>query len=93
MKLLNVRLDAADARCAEELRRAGVQISRLVRDAIRSEYAQRLGVRGKRRGPRDIMSQIYAEHPDPPRQPRRRLDLTDRHALRRAIRRRTRRRP
>ena len=94
MKLLNVRLDADDARYAEELRRAGVQISRLVRDAIRSEHAQRLGVRGKRRTPKAIMKQIYAEHPDPPRQPRRRLDLTNRRALRRAVRARlTHRRP
>jgi post-segregation antitoxin (ccd killing protein) len=85
MKLLNVRLDEDDARRAGELRKAGVQISRLVRDAIRAEHDERIGKRRKRKGARDIIARIYAEHPDPPGLPRRRFDLRDRRAVRRAI--------
>jgi hypothetical protein len=85
MKLLNVRLDEEAARQAADLRRAGVKISRLVRDAIRTEHEQRLGARGKTRTVDEIMDRIYAEHPDPPEQPRRRLDLRDRRAVQRAI--------
>jgi hypothetical protein len=85
MKLLNVRLDRDDARRAAELRRAGVQFSRIVRDATRAEYDQRIGKRRERRQASDVLAQIYAEHPDPPGLPRRRLDLRDRGAVRRAI--------
>jgi post-segregation antitoxin (ccd killing protein) len=85
MKLLNVRLDEDDARRAAELRGAGVQISRIVRDAIRAEHDQRIGERRERRRASDVMARIYAEHPDPPGVPRRRLDLRDRRAVRRAI--------
>jgi hypothetical protein len=42
MALLNVRLDEEDARTAAALRRAGVPISTIVRDAIRTEYAKRI---------------------------------------------------
>jgi post-segregation antitoxin (ccd killing protein) len=92
VKLLNVRLDADAARCAAELRRAGVQISRLVREAIRVEHAQRIAGRARRRTAKEVMAQIYAEHPDPPGLPRRRLNLRDRKAVRRVIRERLRRR-
>lgn len=85
MKLLNVRLDTDDARRAAELRQAGVQISRLVRDAIRVEHARHLGAHRNRRTAKQTMARIYAEHPDPPRRPHRRLDLRDRRAVRRAI--------
>jgi post-segregation antitoxin (ccd killing protein) len=85
MKLLNVRLDGHDARLATDLRKAGVQISRLVRDAIRTEHEQRIGKRRKRPPARAIMARIYAEHPDPRGVPRRRVDLRDRKAVRRAI--------
>lgn len=93
MKLLNVRLDSDDARLASELRRAGFPISRLVRDAIRAQHEQRIGKRGKRPRASDVMARIYAEHPDPPGVSRRRLDLRDRLAVRRAIARRLGRRP
>lgn len=85
MKLLNVRLDSADARLAADLRKAGVQISRLVRDAIRAEHDQRIGKRRRRPRARDVMARIYAEHPNPPGLPRQRLDLRDRRAVRRTI--------
>lgn len=93
MKLLNVRLDSDDARRASELRRAGVQISRLVRDAIRTEHDQRVGKRGKRPRASEVMARIYAEHPDPIGLPRQRLNLRDRRAVRRVIVARLARRP
>jgi hypothetical protein len=45
MTLVNVRLEAADIRRVAELRRAGVRISAVVRQAIRAEHEQRLGKR------------------------------------------------
>lgn len=46
---------------------------------------QRTGKRSKRPRASDVMARIYAEHPDPPGVPRRRRDLRDRRAVRRAI--------
>lgn len=85
MPLLNVRLDADDARRAVELRKTGVQISRIVREAIRAEHDRRVGRPRAQRGTAEILSEIYAAHPDPPRPPRRAFDLRDRKAARAAI--------
>ena len=85
MKLLNVRLDDEDARKAVRLRQAGVQLSRVVREAIRAAYDRQLGGRAPRRDPGEIMAEIYAAYPDPPGLPPRRLDLRDRRAVRRAV--------
>lgn len=84
MKLLNVRLDADDTRRVSQLRQAGVEISRVVREAIRAEHGRRVGRRGQPR-PAEVMGAIYAAHPDPPGLPRRRYDMRDRRAARRAI--------
>jgi hypothetical protein len=85
MKLLNVRLDAEDARRAEALKRAGVPLSRIVREAIRAEHERRLGasVRGRRAS--EIMAEIYAAFPDPAGLPARSLDTRNRSQVRRAI--------
>lgn len=90
MKLLNVRLDADDTRLVSQLRQAGVEISRVVREAIRAEHGRRVGRRGRPR-PAEVMAAIYAAHPDPPGLPRRRYDMRDRRAARRAIVRKLRR--
>jgi len=90
MKLLNVRLDADDARLVSQLRQAGVEISGIVREAIRAEHGRRVGRRGRPR-PAEVMAAIYAAHPDPPGLPRRRYDMRDRRAARRAIVRKLRR--
>ena len=84
MKLLNVRLNADDARLASQLREAGVEISRVVREAIRAEHGRRAG---RRRQPRasELMAAIYTAHPDPPGLRPRRYDVRDRRAARRAI--------
>ncbi|MDP3768178.1 MAG: hypothetical protein Q8S13_09195 [Dehalococcoidia bacterium] len=55
-------------------------------------HDRRIGKRNKRLRASDVMARIYAEHPDPPGLPRRRLDLRDRRAVRRAIAKRLRER-
>ncbi|MGH7392578.1 MAG: hypothetical protein ACREM3_24440 [Candidatus Rokuibacteriota bacterium] len=94
MKLLNVRLSPEDARRAAALRKDGVPVSRIVREAIRTAYERRAGGRGGSRRASVVMAEIYREHPDSPERPRAARDLRDRRAVRRAIRTRlARRRP
>jgi len=86
MPLLNVRLSADDARRAAELREDGIQISDIVREAIRAEYLRRRDAHAStRRRPSLIVSEILAALPDPegPRRPV--VDTTDRRAVRRHI--------
>ncbi|HMH50016.1 MAG TPA: hypothetical protein VK548_07265 [Candidatus Acidoferrum sp.] len=83
--LLNVRLSPDDARRAVELRKTGVKISRIVREAIRAEHDRRVKRSRARQATADILADIYAAHPDPPRMPRRAFDLRDRKAAREAI--------
>jgi hypothetical protein len=85
MKLLNVRLGPDESRIVAELRRDGVQISRLVREALHSAYTARQATAGVRRRPSEVMTAIYSEDPDPPGLPRRRVDLRDRGSVRRSI--------
>ena len=92
MRLLNVRLSADDARRAVELRKTGVQISRIVREVIRAEHERRVRQRRAQRRTAEILAEIYAAHPDPSRAARRAFDLRDRRAARRAILRKLRRR-
>jgi hypothetical protein len=85
MALLNVRLDAEDERRAKALKRAGVQLSRIVREAIRAEHERCLGAGAVRGAAREVMARIYAAHPDPPKLRPRRYAIDDRRASRRAI--------
>lgn len=85
MKLLNVRLGPEDARIAAELRREGVRLSRIVREALRAAHAGRRAGRSRRLRASDVMAEIYACLPDPPGLARRRVDLRDRQSVRRAI--------
>jgi hypothetical protein len=85
MALLNVRLDAEDARKVAELRRAGVQISTLVRQAIRAEHEQRVGKRAGGRTAAALVARIYADLPDTPDVVPRGFDLRDRRRVRAAI--------
>lgn len=89
-KLLNVRISDDEAAMARQLRAQGVEMSELVRDAIRTEY----GRRRRRVRPRDVdalLEAIHARHPEPagplPGAP----DVHDRRAFREAVRRRVRR--
>lgn len=85
MAVLNVRLSADDERRAKALKRAGVQLSNIVREAIRAEHERRLGRRSARESAREVMATIYAAHPDPPGLPARRYAVEDRRAARQAI--------
>lgn len=93
MRLLNVRLGPEDSRIAAELRKDGIQLSRVVRDALRAAHSARGGSGRRRRRASDIMAEIYAQCPDPPGLGRRRVDLRDRRSVRRAILARAKRRP
>ena len=86
VKLLNVRLGPEDARRAAALRKDGVPVSHVVREAIRTAYERRPGGRGRGRTASAIMAEIYREHPDPPGRPRAPRAPRDRRAVRRAIR-------
>ena len=85
MKLLNVRLGPEDARLAAELRKHGVELSGVVREAIRAAYSARVRTGEGRRRASEIMAEIYAQIPDPPGLSLPRHDLRDRRRVRRAI--------
>src|SRR5258707_9662519 len=85
MKLLNVRLNEEDARIAAQLRRAGVEISSLVREAIRSEYERRRKHKRDGRTASQIIEEIFAKYPDPPDVPVRDYDVHDAKQARAAI--------
>jgi hypothetical protein len=85
MPLVNVRLSADDARRAAELREDGVQISDVVREAIRAEYLRRRPGKSRDRRPSLVVKEILAALPDPADMPPPAVDPTDRHAVRRHI--------
>jgi hypothetical protein len=91
MTLVNVRLEAEDAQRVRALRDAGIALSTLVRDAIRSEYERRLGHDAKRR-PSTVVHEILAALPDDAdatSAPK--VDARDRRAVRAHIKKRLRR--
>jgi hypothetical protein len=90
MALVNVRLDAEDARRVAELRRAGVRISTILRQAIRAEHERRVGKRVGGRAAAAVLRRIYADLPDTPDVEPRGYDLRDRRAVRAAIEKRAR---
>jgi hypothetical protein len=89
-RLVNVRLDDERVRKAQTLRKRGIALSDVVREAIdeRFEALQRseapLDVRA-------ILLDIFGRYPDPPDLPPRDYDVHDRRAARTAIRRKLRR--
>lgn len=89
VKLINVRLDAGDASKARFLRGEGVEISRIVRNAIREEYERR-HVKKRRRTAKQILEAIYAAHPEPADAPPPVANIHDRRAFRDAVARRLR---
>jgi hypothetical protein len=62
MKLLNVRLSAEDAAMAAALRRQGLEVSGIVREAIRAKYLETM--RGAPADVSESLERIYSEHPD-----------------------------
>ncbi|HEY3237009.1 MAG TPA: hypothetical protein VGJ84_19985 [Polyangiaceae bacterium] len=85
MTLLNVRLGADDTRRVSALRRAGVHLSNLVREAIRAEYERSQLAKRAVHHAAEIMQEIYAECRDPPSLRPRSYDVHDRAAAKRAI--------
>lgn len=84
MSQMNVRLTEDDARMAAALRKTGVSISALVRQAVRAEYERR--VAAKRAGrPSEIVKDVLASLPDPSDLAPRGFSLDDRDAVRRHI--------
>jgi hypothetical protein len=92
MKLLNVRLAPEDARMAAHLKQEGIQLSTVVRDAIRVAYDQRVRLRTRPRRLSSLMEQIYLSVPDRGGRRRPMYDLRDRRSIRRVIVARLRRR-
>ncbi len=65
MKLLNVRLDTEDARKAAALRKDGVEISTLVREAIRAEYQRRGHQHRNGQTAAELVNSLFEKFPDP----------------------------
>ena len=78
-KLVNVRLGPEDAMKVRVLRKRGVELSSLVRQAVRAEYAKRIGV-GSGRDAVAMVREIYSEHPPQKASPRT-FDVHDRRAF------------
>ena len=84
-KSLNVRIDAEDARKIEALRGEGVEISDLVRKAIREEYKRR---HPRPRTPADVeamLRRLYEKYPPSPDEPPRTYDVHNAQEARAAI--------
>src|SRR5262245_38314616 len=90
-KLINVRLSPEDASKAEALKRDGIELSGLVREAIRAEYSRRF-----KRLPTGAelaagLDKLYARFPIPKDVQRPNVDPSDRLAFQQFIRERIKR--
>lgn len=85
-RLINVRLDAERLRKAHQLRKSGVALSDLVREAIDERY-EALRVSGEPGDVHGILARIFERYPDPSDLPPRTYDVSDAKAARAAIRR------
>jgi Arc/MetJ-type ribon-helix-helix transcriptional regulator len=78
---LNVRLSEEDARVVQELKRHGISVSDVVRNALRARAAEALV-------PEDtdaVLEEMFRRFPIAA--PRLRIDVSDRRAVRRVVRR------
>lgn len=85
-KILNVRLGPDDVTMVSELRKRGVELSSLVREAIRAKYLDTVAAT-----PVDVtgvLARIYAEHPE--QDATRPVSVLDRRAFRERVARRVR---
>lgn len=82
-RLVNVRLDAERLRKARALRKRGVALSDVVREAIDERYGQEPSP--SHTDARAMIRRLFDAHPDPPDLPERGYDVHDRAAARRAI--------
>lgn len=85
MKLVNVRLSDEDAMRVADLRQHGVELSEVVREAVRARH---LALRPplRRQDVRTALSGIYARHPLAPELEAPAVDATDRRAVARHVR-------
>jgi hypothetical protein len=91
MKLVNVRLSDEDAAKAAELRRHGVELSEVVREALRARH---LALRPQLQ-PGDVRAMlegIYERHPLEAEHEKPAVDAADRRAVRKVIEAKLRRR-
>jgi hypothetical protein len=84
-----VRLDEERLHKAQTLRERGLALSDVLREAIDERYAA-LRQSEAERDVRAIVNAIFERYPDPASLPAREYDPHDRHAARRAIRRKLR---
>jgi hypothetical protein len=82
-RLVNVRLDADRLRKVQTLRRRGVSLSDVVREAIDERFSTLRPA--SRADARAIVRRIFEQHPDPPGLPPRDYDVHDRRAARQAV--------
>ena len=82
-RLVNVRLDADRLRKARALRKRGVALSDVVREAIDERYGQEQSP--SKTDAQALIRHLFEAHPDPPDLPARDYDVHDRAASRRAI--------
>lgn len=91
MKLVNVRLSDEDAAKVADLRREGVELSEVVREAVRARHlALRPVLSAKDVEP--LLESIYARHPLDAKDDRPVIDTTNRRAMQKFIRSKLRRR-
>jgi len=86
-RLFNVRLSPEDALLVERLRARGIPLAEVMRRAVRREAAELVD------GPVNadaLIKDLLAQFPTPAAAPERRPDATDRHAVRKHIRKRLR---
>lgn len=83
-RLVNVRLDGERLSKVRTLRRRGVVLSDLVREAIDRQF-EALNEHANQRDVRAIVERILEQYPDPPDLPVRPYDLRDRKQAREAI--------
>jgi hypothetical protein len=84
-KLVNVRLQPGDAAKAEALKAHGIELSSLVREAIRSEHARALGNGHAKKSVKQILHDIYEQYPVPEGALPLPIDTTDRRAVQQFI--------
>jgi len=87
-RLLNVRLTPEDEVLVARLKARGVSISDVMRRALRAEAA---ALSAKNTDPDKLIAELQARFPTPRGASRRRVDTTDRHAVRALIQRKLRR--
>jgi hypothetical protein len=91
MKMLTVRLSEQDAQRVAALRHQGVEISSLVREAIARQSNGRNGLIRKPSDVERVLKGIYERYQDGRGEKQPKIDLRDRQAVARAIRKRLRR--